>query len=101
MNENVLEWIRGADTATVTLCQGRYITKIKKLSEKFPDECEIVHENPDGSILAHIPVKWIQISRRVRELTDEQRSEIAERFKNAQHKGRNDQKIDFSGEEDS
>jgi len=87
VTENCIEWLKGANTATVTLCQGRYITKVKKLAEKYPDECEIVHENPDGSILAHIPLKWIKISRVVRELSDDQREELADRMRNLKMKG--------------
>ena len=81
VTENVLEFEKNADTATVTFCQARFITKIKKLAEKFPDECQITHENKDGSIVAHIPVKWIKISKVDRQLTDEQRAELAERVK--------------------
>jgi hypothetical protein len=81
VNENVIEFKRNQETATVTFCQGRYVSKIKKLAEQYPDECEIVAENPDGSIMAHIPTKWVKISRVVREMTDEQRAEQAERMR--------------------
>lgn len=78
-NENVVEFLKGADTATATLSQGRYISKIKKLAEKYPDECE-VFENKDGSILAHFPVKWIKISP-PRQMSDEQKEAASDRFK--------------------
>lgn len=80
--ENVIEFLRDAKTATVTFSQGRYISKIKKLAERFPDEVQIVHENKQ-SIVAHIPVKYIKINRADRELTDEQKKELAERGRNA------------------
>ena len=89
VTENVLEFEKNADTATVTFCQARFITKIKKLAEKFPDECRITHENKDGSIVAHIPVKWIKISKVDRRLTDEQRAELSERVKIALEHKRN------------
>lgn len=60
--ENCIEFLRDAKRAMVTLTQGRYITKVKKLAEKHPDKCQIVAENRDGSILAHIPVSWIKIA---------------------------------------
>ena len=82
MNENVIEFLRDEKTATVTFSQGRYISKIRKLAEQYPDECEIMFENADGSIVAHIPTKWVQITRREVELTDEQRKACAERLKN-------------------
>ena len=82
MTENVIEWIRNSPMATVTFCQGKYITKIRKLAERFPEECEIVAENEDGSILAHIPTKWIKINNTRRELSDEEREQLAERMRN-------------------
>ena len=88
VTDNVIEFRLNEDTATVTFCQQRFITKIRKLAEKFPDECKIIAENKDGSIMAHIPVKWIRISNLSKNLTEEQREEIAERFKSIQDKGR-------------
>ena len=43
--ENCVEFLRGAKTATVTFTQGRFISKIYKLKEKYPDRIEIVAEN--------------------------------------------------------
>ena len=82
MTENVIEWQRNSPMATVTFCQGKYITKIRKLAERFPDECEILAENEDGSILAHIPVKWIKINNPQRVMTEEEKRLAAERFRN-------------------
>lgn len=84
VTENCVEFLKNADTATVTFCQPRFITKIRKLAEKYPDECQITHENKDGSIVAHIPVKWIKISRIERHLSDEQIEIARERVKIAQ-----------------
>ena len=100
MNENIIEWIRDSKYATVTFSQGRYITKIKKLAEKYPDECEIVAENKDGSIMAHIPVKWILISNRSRDLSEAERQVIADRLRNTREQGRNDPKINSNPLED-
>ena len=100
MNENIIEWIRDSKYATVTFSQGRYITKIKKLAEKYPDECEIVAENKDGSIMAHIPVKWILISNRSRDLSEEERQVIADRLRITREQGRNDPKINSNPLED-
>lgn len=84
VQDNVIEFLKGDKTATVTFCQARFITKIRKLAEKYPDECQITHENKDGSIVAHIPVKWIKISRVERHLSDEQIEIARERVKIAQ-----------------
>lgn len=79
-NENVIEFVKDSKRATVTFCQGRYKSRIKKLAAERPEECEIVAENQDGSLCAHIPVAWIKINP-THQLTEEQRKEIAERFK--------------------
>lgn len=83
MNENVLEWYKNEPTATVTFSQGKYITKIRKLAEKFPEECQITHENHDGSIVAHIPVKWIKVNNPQRVMTEEEKRLAAERIRNS------------------
>lgn len=71
-NENVIEWLKDAKTAAVTLTQRRYITKVKKYAQSKPDECKVLAENADGSIFAHIPVSWVKISP-PKEVSEEQR----------------------------
>ena len=78
--ENVIEFTKDSKRASVTFCQGRYKSRIKKLAADRPEECQIVAENTDGSLCAHIPVAWIKINP-TKQLSEEQRKEIAERFK--------------------
>ncbi len=59
--ENCIEWIRDDKRATLSLSQRRTISKVKQLAERYPDECQIVAKNKDGSICAHIPVSWVKI----------------------------------------
>lgn len=82
--ENVIGWYKDSEIATVTFSQGRYISKIKKLAEKYPDDVKIL-ENSDGTILAYIPVKAIHISitHRNVEMTDEQKKIRSERLEKA------------------
>lgn len=75
--ENIIEFIENEERATVTFSQGRYKTRIRKLAAEHPEDCEIVAENQDGSLCAHIPVAWVKIIP-TRQLTDEQREERAE-----------------------
>lgn len=77
--ENCIEFLRNEKTATVTFSQRKYITKIKRLAEKYPDEVEICAENEDGSIVAHIPVKYVRISP-PKKLTEEQKESLRERL---------------------
>ena len=80
--ENVIEFYADDKRATVTFTQGRYVSKIRKLAEQYPDECQIVAENSDNSIVAHIPTRWIKISplRKGREFTEEEKKVNAERL---------------------
>ena len=85
-NENVIEWLRDEERATVTFTQGRMKTRIKKLAEERPNECRILAENADGSIVAHIPTKWIRVSP-PKQVSEEQREKARERF-NSFHSNR-------------
>lgn len=60
--ENVIEFLENQERATVTFSQGRYKTRIRRLAAEHPEECQIVAENPDGSLCAHIPVAWVRIA---------------------------------------
>lgn len=87
--ENCIEFLRGAKTATVCFSQGRYISKIKKLAEKYPEEVQITAENKDGSIVAHIPVSYIKINNSKREISEEERELLRERARNNLHADKN------------
>lgn len=78
MRENCIEWLNGQDRVTVSLSQGKFINKVKRLAEKNT-EVEIVAENEDGSICAHIPLKFIKISP-PRVVSEEQKIQARERF---------------------
>lgn len=84
VNENVIEFLRGQQRATATFCYGRMANRMKKLASEYPEECQIVAENPDGSIVAHFPVKWVKImapSKNRPEISEERREELRERMK--------------------
>ena len=88
--ENCVEFLRDSKVATVTFCQGRYITKIEKLAKKHPDEVQIVARNKNregnvSSIVAHIPTSYIKINNPKREISDEERELLRERARNIFH----------------
>ena len=60
--ENVIEWQKGQQRATVTLSQQRVISRVEKLAGEHPGQCEIVARHKDGTLCAHIPVAWIKIN---------------------------------------
>ena len=64
VNENVLEWLKGGKIITATMCQKKYIHRLERLAEKFPNEVQITARNDDGSIVAHFPVRALIISLR-------------------------------------
>lgn len=60
-SENIIEFQRNSDTALVTFCQKRYVTKIKKLAEEHPDKVKI-HTYVNGIIVASIPLSAVKIN---------------------------------------
>lgn len=83
--ENVIEWIRGQKIVTAQLAgHSKLCNKIRKYAEEFPDEVRIVGENADGSIVAHIPLKYVKLTKPPkREFTEEQREAAAKRLAKA------------------
>ena len=84
--ENVLEFISGTHTATVTFTNKKHINRIKKLYEERKDDFKYFIENPDGSVCAKIPLKWIKInpgSKEKRVMTEEQKEAARIRLQKA------------------
>ena len=82
MKETVYEHLQGSYTFTVTSAERSVITQIYRLKEARPEEVEIVAENPDGSVMAHMPFEWMRIVPKRRDtLTDEQREARSERLR--------------------
>ena len=69
----------------------RFINKVRKLKEKYPDEVRIIKqpEENDGCIYCELPTRWFSIRPPVkRVLTDEQRKELSDRIKRVNAHGR-------------
>lgn len=62
IRENVIEWITGDNRITVSLTQKRFINRVKMLAEKHPELVDIVAENRDGSLCAHLPLKALHLT---------------------------------------
>ena len=81
MDEFAIEWIKGDSYAGITVPSGTALkSKLLRLAKDHPNEVKIIAENNDGSMFAHIPVKYIKISP-PRKVSDEQREAASERFK--------------------
>ncbi len=78
-SENMIEWVKDGERATLSLSQRRTISRVKKLAAQYPKQCQVLAENKDGSLYAHIPVSWIKINPS-RELSEEQKQQIAKRL---------------------
>ena len=88
-SENMVEFISGTRTATVTLTNQKHINRIKKLYEERKDDFKYFVENPDGSVCAKIPLKWVRInpgSKTGRVMTEEQKEAARIRLANARKK---------------
>ena len=59
--DNHIEWITGDDRMTVTLTQKRFINRVLKLAKKHKDAVEIVANNADGSVCAHLPIRALHL----------------------------------------
>ena len=81
MDEFAIEWVKGAEYAGVTAPSGTALkSKLLRLARENPNEVEIMVENQDGSLFAHIPVRYVKISP-PKKMSEEQREAASERFK--------------------
>ena len=78
--DNNIEWLYGTNQVTASFTTRKYINRIIKLAEKYPDEVTY-KENKDGSIICHFPLRYVKLTRPTeREMTEEQRRAAGERF---------------------
>ena len=76
---------------TISSSERKWINKIHKLKEKYPDEVEIRHINYDGSIVARIPHSWFKITPpRKTNISEEEKIKRSERMAHI-HKRRHQQ----------
>ena len=85
--ENMIEFISGSKTATVSFTNLKEINRIKKLYEERKNEFKSFHINEDGSVCARLPKRWIKINagskpgtHAKREMTEEQKQALRERL---------------------
>ena len=83
--EKCKEWISSQHKNVYTNTQKKYISKIKKLAEKYPKKVKVKF-NKDGTICAKLPLKALKLSIIERELSEEQRKEMSRKFKERMYK---------------
>jgi len=82
VQDNTIEFLRNAKIAVATFSQGKFISKMKKYKEDYPDDVEIVPVKDSNVIVCRFPAKWVKVSppRKI-EMDDEKRSEIRDRLR--------------------
>lgn len=81
MNEFAINWLRGSDYAEITVPNGSALkSKLLKYADAFPEEVNHVIENKDGSIVCHIPVRYVKVTR-PRVVSDAQKEAVRKRAK--------------------
>ena len=61
----------------------KWVTKVRKLKERFPDEVRIIAEpeDNDGCIYAELPTEWLRVQPpKKMNYTDEQKRRMVERL---------------------
>lgn len=82
MRETCYSHIQGDKFMEITACERWSIGMVKRLKERNPDDVKIIYENPDGSLVAHMPASWMRIvPRRKVVISDERREQLAEHMK--------------------
>lgn len=80
MNEFAINWLKGADYAEVTVPASTALkNKLLRLSRERPNEVTNIIENKDGSMVCHVPVRWIKVGP-PRKVSEEQREAARQRF---------------------
>lgn len=87
--ETSWDYIVGSSTGTLFTTERKWINKINRLKEVYPDKVDILKQNRDGSILVRIPSSWFKISPpRQSNLSDEQKEAARQRLAKARENKR-------------
>lgn len=78
--ENVIEFLKGQTTATVTFSSEKWRRKLRRLRDEHPSEVDIFTDD-ETYTCGHVPVNWFKIHP-PRALSDDQKAELAERMRN-------------------
>ena len=84
MQETCVEFVRGESTLSWYSSDSKWIARMVQLANERPNEVEIVYKDEDG-LMAHCPASWFKPPKPPikRDLTPEQRTELAKRMKQA------------------
>lgn len=60
--ETCFEYLGENDYGTFFTDESFWVRRIEKLAAEHPEDVQIVTRNKDGSIIAHLPKKWMRIA---------------------------------------
>ena len=80
--ETIINFNEAESTATVYTHNGALVRKLEGLADQRPDEVKRGRVFPDGGREYTIPKRWVKINAS-RILSEEQKADIAARFKRA------------------
>ncbi len=78
--ETTVNFLYGDKTMTIFTSDIKWINRIVKLANSYPEEVYITRTNEDGSITAELPVKYFKLSP-PRKMSEENRLKAAERLR--------------------
>lgn len=78
MNETCITYIKGDDHVGVYTSVRKFINKLRKLQQEYPDQVRITHENPDGSLCVDLLYNWMPFPKppTKRNYAEEQKEEM-------------------------
>lgn len=77
--ENVIEFLKGQTTATVTFSSEKWRNRLRRLRDEHPNEVDIFTDD-DVYTAGHVPANWVKLNP-PRTLTEEQKADLAERMR--------------------
>ena len=85
MNETAINRLQGEDYCSIFTAERKFINRLKKLAQDYPNDVEIQYINDDGSIGARVPYDWFRFvkPKAKRTYTPEQLEAMKERMKRA------------------
>ena len=79
--ETSVGYIVGDKYVSVSTDERKYINKILKYKENYPDDVVIVYQNKDGSITANLPQKWFKFPSPPKSMSEENKQKVAQRMR--------------------
>ena len=80
LKETTTNTIGGDKTFTMSSSEQKWINKINKLHDQYPNEVTITNVDPDGTIMAEIPLTYFKISH-PKVMSEENKQKASNRFK--------------------